>query len=201
MYLDDSLRLLSYMSEEDKVQPNIYILNSILLLHCNALRTKEVEQRILPMFSRLNIPYNLYTFQALINHYTETQDFDRALELYEKMKERGIQGSKMIMNQILKISAFKGDTDIAVHCLREMDERNIEPYMYLLRRIWDTKNMPDRLYVEMAKYRHILDNTRRGHRRFKGIHIGRKTDPGMQYFHSRYKRHKKKFMKRPKLKR
>lgn len=90
MYLDDSLRLLSYMSEEDKVQPNIYILNSILLLHCNALRTKEVEQRILPMFSRLNIPYNLYTFQALINHYTETQDFDRALELYEKMKERGI---------------------------------------------------------------------------------------------------------------
>lgn len=152
------------------------------------------------MYSRLNIPYNLYTFQALIDHYTEIQDFDRSLELYEKMRERGLQGNKMIMNQILKISAFKGNTDIAVHCLRDMDERGIEPYMYLLRRIWDTKNMPDRLYVEMVKYRHFLDNTKRGHRRFKGIHPGRKSDPNMQNFYQRYKRHNKKFMKRPSLK-
>lgn len=70
MYLDDSLRLFSYMSEVDNIAPNSYILNALLLLHCNALRTTEVEQRILPMFSRLNIPYDLYTFQALINHYT-----------------------------------------------------------------------------------------------------------------------------------
>ena len=60
--------------------------------------------------------------------------------------------------------------------------------------------MPDRLYVEMVKYRHVLDKTRRGHRRFTGIHMGRKKDPGMAYFDSRYRPHNKKFMKRPKLK-
>ena len=134
----------------------------------------------------------------MINHYVETQDFNRAIELYEKMGELEIKGNSMVMNQMLKVSAFKGNTDLAVHVLREMDERKIEPWKYLIVRIWNTKNMPDRLHVEMIKYRHWVDNSKRGHRRFKGSHVGRKEEPSTQYAYSRYTPHTKKYMKRPK---
>ncbi len=103
--------------------PSVRLLNSLLLVHCKALRTKEVEQRILPMYGRLGLAYNVYTFQELINHYVEIQDYDRGIELYEKMGELGIKGNSMIMNQVLKVSALKGSTDLAVSVLREMNVR------------------------------------------------------------------------------
>ena len=61
MYIDDSLKLFSEMAN-DGVQVNIRILNSLLLVHTNALRTREVEQRIMPMYARLGLELNLYTF-------------------------------------------------------------------------------------------------------------------------------------------
>ena len=50
------------MIKETDYEPNIYILNSLVLLYSNALSVEELERKVLPLYNQNNIKYDVYTF-------------------------------------------------------------------------------------------------------------------------------------------
>ena len=43
--------------------------------------------------------------------------------------------------------------------------------------MWNSKNIPDRLYAELLKYKHLVHHSSKEHKRFKGIRKYRKGEP------------------------
>lgn len=48
--------------EDDNVEPNINILNSMTYLYANALRPEELEADILPLYKKNKINHDVYTY-------------------------------------------------------------------------------------------------------------------------------------------
>jgi len=50
------------MIKETEHEPNIHILNSLVLLFSNALSVEELERKVLPLYAKNSIKYDVYTF-------------------------------------------------------------------------------------------------------------------------------------------
>lgn len=62
MYLTDGWELYEQMVKETDYEPNIHILNSLVLLFSNALNVEELERKVLPLYNQHAIKYDVYTF-------------------------------------------------------------------------------------------------------------------------------------------
>lgn len=101
MYIKDAWDLLEQMKEKD-IPININIVNSLLLLHCNALFTEEVHEKVLPLYEKFKIAPDVYTYQHLISHYSEINELGLVFDTYDKMKSMEIKPNKVIMHHILQ---------------------------------------------------------------------------------------------------
>lgn len=77
MYLTDGWELYQQMIKETDYEPNIYILNSLVLLFSNALSVEELERKVLPLYTQNNINYDVYTFQHLTKMYLNMRELDQ----------------------------------------------------------------------------------------------------------------------------
>ena len=75
IYIKDAWELFEQMKEDPEVEINNHILNSLLLLHCNAIRTEEIEAYVLPLYEKHKIKYDVYTFQHLCKLYLNTMEY------------------------------------------------------------------------------------------------------------------------------
>lgn len=80
---------------------NSNILNSMITLYAGALRPEELEAKVLPLFDKFRVPYNVYTFQELIKLFYNTRDLDRVYDLYGKLQQQNITPNKMMLGYML----------------------------------------------------------------------------------------------------
>ena len=86
MYIKDSWELFQQLEQNPDAKVNIYVLNSLLLLHTNALRVEELDSNILPLYEKHRIPHDIYTYQSLSKMYLNMGDYEMVKSLYKKMK-------------------------------------------------------------------------------------------------------------------
>lgn len=75
------------MKKNDQVKINIQILNSLLLLHTNALRIEELDSNVLPLYAKYKIKHDVFTYQHLSKMYLNLGEYDLVKNLYKKMKQ------------------------------------------------------------------------------------------------------------------
>lgn len=55
MYVNDGWEIYNQMILQTDFEPNIHVLNSLTLLFCNALKVNDLEQKILPLYTKNRI--------------------------------------------------------------------------------------------------------------------------------------------------
>jgi hypothetical protein len=79
------------MVEETEYEPNIYILNSLTLLFTNAMKPEELERRILPLYAKNRVKFDINTYQMIAKMYLNSRDLDKIYELRLKAQEAGLK--------------------------------------------------------------------------------------------------------------
>jgi len=62
MYIKDAWKLFEQIKSSEHAEVNINILNSILLIHTNALRVEELDANVLPLYEKFKIKHDVFTF-------------------------------------------------------------------------------------------------------------------------------------------
>jgi len=70
---------------EQGLEPNIQILNSMLLLHAHSLRTPEMESMVLPLYEKYKVKHDIYTYQHLLKAYLNVRENDTVLKIYDRL--------------------------------------------------------------------------------------------------------------------
>ncbi len=157
MYIKDAFELFRTLEKEalkgDKdVEVNIQILNSLVLLHCNALRPEDLEADVLPLFDKHRIKHDVYTYQNLSKMYLTLRDLDTVMSLWDKLrKNESFKPNQMLMQIVLEAAVRQKSSDRMVEVLEEYVAQKKEPPKFLLMKISHAKELPDRLYVLMKE--------------------------------------------------
>ena len=56
----------------------------MLLLHTSALRLDEIDSRVLQLYDKYKVPYDIYTYQNLSKMYLNLRDYDMVKKLYRR---------------------------------------------------------------------------------------------------------------------
>lgn len=76
MYIKDSWELFNLLKNEEGLQVNINILNSLVLLYTNCLRPEELDSNVLPLFEKYKLKHDVYTYQNISKMYLNMTDFE-----------------------------------------------------------------------------------------------------------------------------
>lgn len=171
MYIKDAWELLAQMKEKDIPITN-RILNNMVLLHCNALYTQELHEKVLPMFEKLQILPNIHTYQQLMRHYTNISEIGAAMEIYDKMKELSIVPNAGVMDNYLQIAVMSKNNDYIIDALTQYIDRDMLPRQKYIKSLSRTKDMPDRLYVALQKFPIKFGDVRKEFRTFTPPTLG-----------------------------
>ena len=87
MYIKDAWAIFELVEKNPKIAMNANILNQMVTLYAGALKPEELEAKVLPLFDKFSVPFNVYTFQELIKLFYNTRDLDRVYDLYNKLQE------------------------------------------------------------------------------------------------------------------
>lgn len=84
MYLKDGWELFEQMVNQTDYEPNIQVLNSLVLMFANAIKPLELESKILPLYEKYRIQHDVYTYQNLTKMYLNMLELDKVIDLYKK---------------------------------------------------------------------------------------------------------------------
>jgi predicted MPP superfamily phosphohydrolase len=152
MYIKDAWSLLDILEKKPDLEINTNILNSMVLLYANALRPEELEAKVLPLFDKHRLPFNVFTFQELIRLFYNTRELSRVNEMYEKLKEFDIAPNKLMLGYLLQTAMRNTDTKMTIEALEKFVEIGHTPDERLLKKLSIVKNMDDQLYVLLHKH-------------------------------------------------
>lgn len=168
MYVRDAWNLLEQMKEKD-IPVNIQILNSILLLHKNALFTQEIHEKVLPLYEKYRIEPDIYTYQNLMQHYSDLNETGLVFQTYDKIKSLEIKPNRVIMQTYLLESMKSKDIDRLVDSLENYEGSEHLPPDRLIRRLSKIPNPPDRLFVALKSLPKQFGTYTEKHRTFEPI--------------------------------
>lgn len=137
---------------ESGIKPNSFVLNTLTLLHCNALRPDDLEANILPLYEKHRIKHDVYTYQNLSKLYLNLREFDTVKKLYRSMKTEGLQPNKQIANTVLEAAMRTDDSDIVYDALQDFVAMKHEPHRRLKGTLANMKSLPDRIYIIMKEH-------------------------------------------------
>ena len=106
LYIKDALALFEQLKKEKHLEVNGHILNSLVELHVNALRTDELDANILPLYEKHHVKPDIYTYQRLARLYFHLAEHGTVKNLYLDTKKGTatagpIQPNKMFLNTVL----------------------------------------------------------------------------------------------------
>ena len=135
------------MVRETDYEPNARILNSLLLLYCNALLPVQVETDVLPLYDRYRIKHDVYTYQNLAKLYSSMREFSKVFDLYNKCKEEQIIVNKMLLVTTLDAAMREEQTNLIYKLLKDFVEIKQQPHARQLKILAGLKHLPDHLYM------------------------------------------------------
>ena len=106
------------MESNPDAKVNIHILNSLLLLHTNALRVEELDSYVLPLYEKYRIPHDIYTYQALSKMYLNMGDYELVKSLYKKQKKENFKPNQMYLNSVLEASMRTDDGNLIYDAMK-----------------------------------------------------------------------------------
>ena len=97
----EAINVFEIMQDND-VLPDTVTICTMMKLH---LKVNEPHNALLihGLFKKYNIPQNEYSFNALINSYTEKGDYDRAFEIFDEMIAKNYTPTASTINTIMKL--------------------------------------------------------------------------------------------------
>mmetsp|Transcript_14056 Transcript_14056/g.23876 ORF Transcript_14056/g.23876 Transcript_14056/m.23876 type:complete len:255 (-) Transcript_14056:272-1036(-) len=128
IYIKDSWDLFEQMKENPEVKINNHILNSLLLLHCNALRTEEIEAYVLPLYEKHKINYDVYTFQNLSKLYLNIGEYNMVKTLFRKLKDSGLTPNQHLLNSVVEAAMRTDDVDVVYEGMSDFLVIKREPH-------------------------------------------------------------------------
>lgn len=152
MYIKDSWDLFEQLKNNPDAEVNIHILNSLLLLHTNALRVEELDANVLPLYEKFKIKHDVYTYQNLSKLYLNLTDYEMVKTLYKNLKAENIEPNQLYLNSVLEASLRTDDSDLVYQSLTDFIAIKREPHKRLVNKISTIKNLPDRLFVLMKEH-------------------------------------------------
>ena len=151
MYVDDAMKLFNQMVEGG-IKPNVFVLNSLTLLHANALRPDDLDSTELPLYDKHRIKHDVYTYQHLGKMYLNLREFDTIKKLYKAMKTEKITPNKALANSFLEASMRTNDSDNILEGLQDFVDMKHEPHFRLKGTLANMKSLPDRIYIMMREH-------------------------------------------------
>ena len=64
---------------------------------CKALKVEELEQRVLPLYQKNRIDFDVYTYMMICKLHVTMRDLDSAKSIYLKSKEQKIKPNKVLL--------------------------------------------------------------------------------------------------------
>ena len=147
MYVNDAWLLYEQLEQNKNCEVNIYILNSLVYLFSCAIKTHELEAKVLPQFERHRIAHDVNTYQHLTKLYLNLNELDKVVELYYKSIEAGHTPTWRLMTNFLVASIKKTDPNLITEALQKFSELEMSPKPQLLSKLSQVPNMPDKLYM------------------------------------------------------
>ena len=147
IYMEDAWSLFNQVQESENLEVNIYILNSLLLLHANAFRVDDLDSKVLPLYEKFRIKPDVFTYQHLTKLYLNLRDLDMVKSLYRKMKKQGLTPNQMLLNNALEAGMRSDDADIIYDSLLDFIDIKRDPHRRLVIRLNNIKHIPDRIYM------------------------------------------------------
>ena len=117
MYLKDGWELFEQMVNQTDYEPNIQVLNSLVLMFANAIKPLELESKILPLYEKYRIQHDVYTYQNLTKMYLNMLELDKVIDLYKKCLDAKIYPNKLMLNTVLEAGLRKEDSDLVYDVL------------------------------------------------------------------------------------
>ena len=151
-YLADVWVLFERMRNEG-FEPSVVVLNSILQAHANALRPQELHGDVLPLYDKHRVEPDVHTYQHLAKFYLDVRELDKLCAVYDKALQKGITPNKELVNVYMEAGLRRGDTDRVISALDTYDEIQQRPPFRFLKKLGETRDMPDRLYVRLKQHR------------------------------------------------
>jgi len=112
MYIKDAWELFEQLKQNPDAEVNIHILNSLLLLHTNALRVEELDANVLPLYEKFKIKHDIFTYQNLSKLYLNMTDYEMVKTLYKNLKAENIEPNQLYLNSVLEASLRTDDSDL-----------------------------------------------------------------------------------------
>jgi len=165
LYSKDAWKLFKELQTTDKIPVNINILNSLLLVHTKAHDLAQVEGAVLPLYEKYNIKPDPFTYQHLMEMYSEKREFKALLKVFENMKKANSTPTFFALNYYLDTAIRLEDTDMIVDALKEFKKINREPKRYYLVKLGNAQDMPDRVYLELIEFKERFGFAKEGVKR------------------------------------
>lgn len=145
---------------------NINILNSLVLLHSNALYTEELHEKVLPLYEKHKIEPDVFTYQHLISHYVNINENGLVFDTYNRMVALNIAPNKVTMSNLLLASMKSKDIDRIIHALELYQGTKHLPNDKYLRKLSNIRDPPDRLYIALKSFPKQFGKIRQNYRTF-----------------------------------
>lgn len=128
------------------------MLNSLVLLYSNALRPEQLEAEVLPLYDKFKIKHDVYTYQNLSRMYLKIRDLDTIMVLWDKLRTKeSFSANLMLLNTVLEAAIRLKSSDRMVEALEDYVRQKKTPPKFLLQKISNARELPDRLYVLMKE--------------------------------------------------
>ena len=88
-----------------------------------------------------------------MQHYLAKRQTDLVISTYDRLVEQGLSVNKVIMNTYLQAVTRNMDTDRVYTCLEIMKEKKMDPNSFCLKKIGETKDLPDSLWLILKDFK------------------------------------------------
>ena len=84
--LIDTFKLLEQIQSKNMVDTTV--LNNVLYVFAMSDQNEKIDGLILPMYEKLNLEYNPYTYQILMEMYFKKNDFNTAIRIWTQARHK-----------------------------------------------------------------------------------------------------------------
>ena len=135
MYINDAWLLYEQIEQSKDCEVNVFILNSLVYLFSCALKTQELEAKVLPQFERHRIQHDVNTYQHLTKLYLNLRDLEKVIELYRKSIEAGHRPTWRLLMNYLEASMRLTDSNLIINALEKFTELELTPKPQMLSKL------------------------------------------------------------------
>eukprot|EP00928_Gymnodinium_smaydae_P033253 TRINITY_DN23865_c0_g2_i2.p1 TRINITY_DN23865_c0_g2~~TRINITY_DN23865_c0_g2_i2.p1 ORF type:complete len:1066 (+),score=249.23 TRINITY_DN23865_c0_g2_i2:140-3337(+) len=120
---------------------------------CVGLLARSAEPKFLRFaelvykYAKANLKMSVNLYSALMKVYAFCGDYNAACDLYESLKQDGLEPDQMMYNCLMKFSAVAGRAELSRQLCTKVDTLDMQNYMAMIRAAGQERNVPRAIEV------------------------------------------------------